>query len=285
VVWSPVGLSRFKTALRVPDTADDTQLLRDLEMIGDLIERECDRRFQPYLATVYLSYDPHPDAQYRGCLMLPRDLLAVTSLKTASDETDGVITYGDTWAGSGSTVDYRLEPRDAPTDRRPYWRIRATGTRYSWPCVNDGIELIGTFGYWLDTISVGTLGAAIADTTTTSVTMTAGHSVEAGHTLLIDSEQFYVSAVSTNTLTVERGVNGTTAAAHLINAAVSRFRYPAVVEDAGIHQAQLTFRGHDAPFGAIGGGEWNQEVRSQFLAGLHPTVKRELSYVSQRGAI
>ena len=51
------------------------------------------------------------------------------------------------------------------------------------------------------------------------------------HTLLIESEQMYVSAVATGTATVVRGVNGTTAATHSA-AAVSVAKYPACVERA-----------------------------------------------------
>lgn len=73
-----------------------------------------------------------------------------------------------------------------------------------------------------DNLSVGALGAAIPDTTGTSVTMTAGHSVAAFDTLTIDSETLYVTAVSTNTLTVIRGWAGSTAATHSNGATVTR---------------------------------------------------------------
>src|SRR5207249_1635119 len=52
------------------------------------------------------------------------------------------------------------------------------------------------------------------------------------HTILIDNEQLFVSAVAANALTVVRGVNGTTAATHLDEATVSIFRYPAAIVDA-----------------------------------------------------
>lgn len=279
---SLVSRDRFKTALRISDTADDTQLLRDLEYVSDLIERDARRWFQPRTATLYLR------ARHGDRLLLGEDLLVVTTLKTLTANTNGTRSYG---AGTDATLqwastDYDLYPENAVARREPYWEIRANPEGdYSFPTDERGVQVVGTWGYWQDTTSAGTLGAAISSTTATSVTMTAGHSVEAGHTLLIDSEQLYVTAVATNTLTVERGVNGTTAATHSNGATVSRYRYPPVVEDACIRQGQLSFRGHDAPFATIGGGEWNEQVRSAFTAGLHPWVRLSLNQVRRVEAI
>jgi len=290
---SLIGLSTFKAALRVADTADDTQLLRDLEYVSDLIERETKRWFQPRTATLYfqarasLAHDLVAARHYATTLAYAGrasdrllvdafDLLTVTSLRTLTTNSSGTRTYGDTWA----VTDYDLYPLNAQANREPYWEIRANPQgSYRFPADERGIEIIGTWGYWSDTASAGTLGAAISTTTATSVTMTAGHSVQAGHTLLIETEQLYVSTVATNTLTVERAQNGTTAATHANSTAVSRYRYPGVVEQACIDQGQQAYRGHDAPFGQIGGGEWTEPVRLAFRSGLHPFVRRMLDLV------
>lgn len=70
---------------------------------------------------------------------------------------------------------------------------------------------------WLeDTLSPreDTLGAAVADTSTTSVTVSNGDYFTPGMVVLVDSEHMYVNAVSGNTLTVTRGFWGSTAATH-----------------------------------------------------------------------
>ena len=279
---SLISRDRFKTALRISDTADDTQLLRDLEYVSDLMERDAKRWFQVRTATLYFQ------ARWGDRLLLSEDLLSLTTLKTLTLNDGGTRSYG---AGTDATAqwaatDYDLYPMNAVARKEPYWEIRVNPEGdYSFPTDPLGVQIAGTWGYWQDTVSAGTLGAAIASTTTTSVTMTAGHSVEAGHTLLIGSEQLYVSAVATNTLTVERGVNGTTAATASNGAAVSRYRYPPVVEDACIRQGQLSFRGHDAPFSTIGGGEWNEQVRSVFTAGIHPFVRAQLNQVRRLEAV
>lgn len=64
-------------------------------------------------------------------------------------------------------------------------------------------------------------------------------------TILVDTEQLYVTSISGNTLTVERGVNGTTAATHSGGATVYRYDYPALVVQACLDIAKLTFRNRD----------------------------------------
>jgi hypothetical protein len=70
---------------------------------------------------------------------------------------------------------------------------------------------------------LSTLAAAIVSTTVTTFTVAAGEGVNfsSGHFLQIDSEYMEVVSVSTDTLTVTRGANGSTAATHLINAPVT----------------------------------------------------------------
>jgi CSLREA domain-containing protein/uncharacterized repeat protein (TIGR01451 family) len=70
---------------------------------------------------------------------------------------------------------------------------------------------------------VTTLAADITDTSTTTIIVTDATSIPAGVGFLIqiDSEQMSVTSKSTNTLTVVRGANSTTAATHATGAAVN----------------------------------------------------------------
>lgn len=56
--------------------------------------------------------------------------------------------------------------------------------------------------------------------TATSLTVASGTGFAAQHVIEIDSEQMYVSAVSTNTLTIVRGFNGTEPTEHAVGAYV-----------------------------------------------------------------
>ena len=100
-----------------------------------------------------------------------------------------------------------------------------------------------------------------------------GTAYDVGQTLLIDAEQLEVTAIASNTLTVVRAVNGTTAATHSNGATIQRYTYP-VIGEACLQQAILFFRGYSAPTGDIGGtGEFSQQIVS---AGLHPFVRNAL---------
>jgi hypothetical protein len=69
------------------------------------------------------------------------DLLTITSLKTDNDG-DGVHEY--TWA----TSDYVLSPRNAPLANEPYTSVRRTRDgSYYFPTYEDGVEIVGRFGY------------------------------------------------------------------------------------------------------------------------------------------
>jgi hypothetical protein len=103
-------------------------------------------------------------------------------------------------------------------------------------------------------------GAATASNADVAVTVTDGTQVHVGEVLLLDTEQLLVTGITGNVLTVKRAWNGTvlaahslattlyayrllsvlrghagtTAATHLINAAVSRHRPPPLARDLGI---------------------------------------------------
>ncbi len=214
----------------VTGTTSDAVYERLIERVSREFEAECGRHFYAYSATRYYQ----GNSRSPGALRLPHDLISVTSLLV--DE-DGDGTYELTLA---SNTDYWLGPYEAAERGEPYWYIELNpnGTQLaSWPRYPRSVKLAGLFGYSYELQAAGTLGAAISSTTATSVTMTAGHSVELGDTLIVESEQMYVSAVSSNTLTVTRGINGTTAATHANATAVSVRRYPRDVEEAVMERA------------------------------------------------
>ncbi|MBI5289699.1 MAG: hypothetical protein HY873_12070 [Chloroflexi bacterium] len=199
------------------------------DVSGELVS-ETGRHFHAQLATRYVTVPRPCEANNWGRqLWLPFDLISITTLKV-DDDADW--SYGLTLVEGTDFVLWRGEDDAAYT---PYVRIdiHPESTLLStWQRNTRGreIQIVGLAGYSNETEAAGTLGAAITDAAATSATMTAGHSVEPGDTLWIDSEQLEVTAVSTNTLTVVRGINGTTAATHSNGAAVTRRRYPRDVE-------------------------------------------------------
>ena len=103
------------------------------------------------------------------------------------------------------------------------------------------LSILGSWGFTADTLSITTMDAG-ASTTATSVSVGAATNLGPAQTLLVDTEQMYITAITDNTLTVERGVNGTTAATHSGGATVYVYDYPALVVQACLDVAKLTFR-------------------------------------------
>jgi hypothetical protein len=126
--------------------------------------------------------------------------------------------------------------------------------------VRRGIEITGVHGYgdgesatpyYLtgQTVQDNPLAAG-ATTVTVSATTTLG----AGMTLRIDSEQLYIASITNaTTFVVERGVNGTAAANHALNAPVSLYAVPAPINVAALTLALRVWKRKDSAFQDIVG--------------------------------
>lgn len=224
-------LNEIKRSLTISDTNSDTHLLESLEEASRAIDAACRRHF--YTVTATRTFD---GPGVLRPLLLPYDLLTVTSLAIDTDQ-DGAFD-DETW----TATDYTL----LPLNSWPKMAIRTTANGdYSWPSGTSTIQIAGTWGFgngesaspWLATAVTGT----VATTTGTTLTASASGTVEAGHTILVESEQMFVSAVSGTAITVQRGVNGTTAAAHSAKA-ISLAQYPAPIRRACRALAGETFQ-------------------------------------------
>lgn len=117
------------------------------------------------------------------------------------------------------------------------------------------LTILGEWGWQTDKVSLSTADA-ISSTTTTAVSVASGAGTYSGDTIIIDTEQLYVSAVSGNNLTVIRGVNGTTAATHSAEAAYYKWKYADDVTQAALDIARTYWRSRDAGLTSIiGTGE------------------------------
>ena len=117
------------------------------------------------------------------------------------------------------------------------------------------LSIVGQWGYTANTILV-TTSDAVSSTTTTSVSVTSATNLSPAQTILVDSEQMYITSISGNTLTVERGVNNTTAATHSGGVSVYRYDYPELVVQACLDLSKIVFRDRDmGAVTGIGSGE------------------------------
>jgi hypothetical protein len=225
---SYASIGDLKGILGVTSTTDDTVMRKILESASRSIDSYCNRTFVTKTATKYF------DGGYS--LWLP-DLLSVTTLKTDEDgdgtyentlTTDDYILYGvgledklNTYPKTELVINYNLGD----------YGSFASG-------VQKGVEVAGVWGYG-DGISATPY---ISDTTTsealdaseTGVDVTSATNLSAGQLILVESEQMYIYSVSSQTLTVERGVNGTTAATHDTAKTIYIYQYPSDIRQACI---------------------------------------------------
>lgn len=184
--------------------------------------------------------------------LLDDDLYGASSVTIMDGTGGGTVTLT-------ADTDFYYYPYSGP----PYTELVFTGIGQG---PRSGLRILtvaGTFGYSVETAAAGTVALATGSATSATVT---GATVYAGQTLLVGTEQLYVTASSGGTaLTVARGVNGTTAAAG--TAAGSVYRYPREVVTATLQlaarrhksaQAGLTgdFGGGDVPVGGHRDSEW-----------------------------
>lgn len=224
--YKAYATGRGQTA--VNDTADDAVITGLLKSASRLIDQQARRKFYPRIDTHY--YDI-PEGRR---LWLGDDLLKITSLVNGDDS---------------AMTEYTLEDVNHP----PYYAIRlrdysiVTWESDSNNSAQNVIEVTGEWGYhdeytqraW---VAVGTLGAAITDTTGKSATLTAGHSAVSGKTFKIDAEIF-TGSISTNTLTITmRGDNGSTAATHLINAVLYQWEPMDIVHNCCLQIVQSAYK-------------------------------------------
>jgi hypothetical protein len=221
-VNSYCSLTELKSVLGITSTTDDVTMRKILEAASRSIETYCNRRF--YCTTETKYFDG------ATTLWVP-DLLSITTIKT-DDDGDG--TYENTLDGTAGTGDYILYGGGIEDSLNLYPRTRIeinpNGDYGSFASgVKRGVEIAGVWGYgdgtsatpYVTTVITGT----VATTTGLTLTLSADGVIETGHTLLCGTEQLYVTALSTLSAAVERGVNGTTAAIHVAGI-ISYYRYP-----------------------------------------------------------
>lgn len=241
----------FKADLADGSSTTPAGLLKRLEAASRRVDEWCGRSrfgsgFGPRIGTN--RYSPDPDEPYR--LWLDDDLVSLTELRVA------YVTGGPTTVYTEET-DFYL----APYDRTPKRMLASgiPGSSMALPHLRRNVEADGTWGYSNDRVALEQTAGAIADTTDPTITLMSSDLSELspGQTLWIDDEMVYVRELGeTDTIEVDRGANGTTAATHAADSTISLVRYPSAVVDAAAQIALRRWRRRDtnqaAAFGESG---------------------------------
>ena len=267
------------SVLNVTDDAHDGRLLGLLEAASRWIDGYCDRRF----AAVH--GERRFDGRGRAALLTP-DLVAVSELRVRD--------ASGRWE-SWPSADWLLYPLNAvPTEPggRPYTRILlASSERRRFPLNRAGVAISGIWGYcdvredagW-QVADGSAVAAADATAVVAPVSADAAVPLSAGHTVRIGNEQMYVTGVTAGvgktTLSVQRGVNGTAAAAHVVGAGLSVYRYPEAVAEACLLQAAVWWRERSGGPFSLPEADGGRDVGR-----VSPTVRTLLAPYRRRNAV
>lgn len=210
-------VAELKAAQQARRDSEDAEFRFLGEGVSRAIDRYCKRPFyvQQNAESVYSV-----NVERQRLLFLREDWLEIDSLELDLDQ-DG------TFETEFAAADWVGEPLNRAYVRRLVLR-EGNSTVDTWPPGPRMVRVTGTKGYSneLEDLGITVQGGGISSSAT-ALTVSDGESVSPGMTLVIGSEQLYVTAVAANVATVKRGGNGSTAAAHSAGASVSRQVYPA----------------------------------------------------------
>lgn len=250
-----------KTVIGIDSTLStkDARIDRAIRQMSEWLEKKTGRRFIPYTGTKEFDY------QGPSQIMLGDDLLSVTTL--AHD--DGTETV--------AASDFFLYPLNAADDNKPYLAIEILFTDdvllYD-DTRQSAIQITGKWGYSEILRDSTSLLAEALDASETDIDVDAGTDFDIGQTLLVDSEQMFVTNIATNTLTVKRGMNGTTAAIHVDNSVVYIIEPPADIQMAcEIMVARLIHRADAAWADSLGSGESRVSYRGTIPGEVQDVIK------------
>lgn len=235
------SLAEVKATMnQMSNTDNDAVLLSFIEAASRGIDDWTGRIF--YVLNATRDYTPPVGER---AWWLPDELISITSLGADSDA-DGTFELALTAAD-----DYRLYPLNETPKMRLDLRLDAVNLA-SFPSSEGGLRLAGKFGYAETLEDTGVeLGAGVLAAATSFTLSGVLAKVSPGTTYLIDDEQVYHEAGTSSPITVVRGVNGTTAAAHDADATLYRYRYPAQIRQATIMQSLKQFTRRESNYANV----------------------------------
>jgi len=247
-------------------TTYDTALLQLLNAASRQIDKYCNRKFYVWYGTKYFDGSADP--------LNVDDLLSIDSGGFDLDESADA-SYGSEVA----TTDYYLYPYNEYP--KTLVKVAPDGDYGGFASgIRKAVRIVGNWGY-----GDGESATPYSDSgdgqsifpwsaTNTVLIVTAGSNFGEGQTLLIEDEQLYINSISSNNVTVTRGVNGTTAVEHNTGT-LYIYIYPSPIEEACLIQAMRWWKRKDSAFGDVVGVPELGMI--SVFKGLDPDVKLMLA--------
>lgn len=347
-----VSRNAVKRAGNINGADQNARVDRIIEAMSRRIEREHRRFYIPRTETRLYRWPP-PQSSRSYILWLDEDLISVTTLQTKAQDS------------SPTTIpssDFFTEPNNTgPPHNRIEIDQSSTASFEAGDTSQRSISVLGSWGYGNDTRLAGTVASGLdSDTTATSFVASDGSLVDVGDTLLVESEQIFVSEVANaqvgseqvdmagnidalpstvaitvdsgsnffasemilidsermfidsisgnvltvvraydasviashnnntavhafRTFTIERGVNGTTAATHADATSISVYEPPFDIVELCIAETLAAYHQEASGWGrSVGAGEGATELSGRSLADLRTRLRK--SYQPTRTA-
>lgn len=217
--------------------------------------------FAPYFEQRSIRVSPQNVNSTNNTLLLNGNLLEIDAVSVGGVvSTDSITQY--------------------PPGESPFQALQITNTCGSWYTCFSGTpplyaQVTGVWGYHSDYANawenITTLSAGITSSAT-SVAVTLATNLSEGNLIRIDDEYMEITAIATNTLTVKRAQNGTTAVAHLNGASVAIFLVEPEIARICARQCALMVARKGAfevsTFDAVGAVQYPQDLLTELWAVL-----------------
>jgi len=225
---------RQHIGLDASDTTEDERLLDALQAASAAIERRTRRTFQPRVASIAHDVNLRDVSE----LLLKEDLLELQSISNGDDssiDTSDVIQVADAVLRltNGAVFTY---------DETPVSAITITGIWGYHPDWQNAWEDSG------DSVQDASLSASATSITVTDADAGNSPRFQVGQLIRLEDEYLHITAIdtATNILTVERGVQGTTAATHASSTTIDIYQMPADVSQLTLRWALWLYREPDS---------------------------------------
>ena len=247
--YTILDILKSAAVLDIAGSEDDERLLMMLESVSRQVDFYCNRHFFAQRAAMVF------DGDGSTALRIP-DLVSLDPDGLATDD-DGDRIFESVWDES----DYLLNPANADPAgghdlSSPYTGIvvdTEAGSKSVFPVGTRRVRVAGEWGYWRRIRRASETITLALDADTNEIEVGGGEDIGVGHTLLVGSEQIYVLSRTGDRLGVQRGVNGTEAAAHGAAAEIGMFQYPGPVSEAVIIQASRLWKRKDSAYAETSG--------------------------------
>jgi hypothetical protein len=261
-------------------TSYQTTLQRMLENASEQMDHFCYRHFDTWEGIMYFDGT--------GNLFAPNeDILSISEIALDMDGSQD-------WATTLDSDEYFMYPLSGANSYPKLYlkmsHLSSVGAFASG--IKSGIKITGVFGHgdgysatpYHDSGAVVNTGGITNSATTHALASGKGALFSAGNTIRIDNEQFYITNVSTDTLTFQtpRGRNGTTAAAHLAAATIYIYDYPGPVTEATLLLATGWWKQRENPATYMSGDQMTgtytitRDMEKIIVKRLDHHIKRKL---------